>query len=241
MIALLDKIKIFMHDKIDKIAALIYKSIVRDISKSEKKDLDAWKSECEGNLQLFQKITQPDFLKEEYVRYKSVHAEKAAADMKRRIRELEPVSCCRKNKIRPWYYTAAATFLLLGGIAVTMFYYDGKEEKHVTVVEKEVVHSQIRHGKVQAVLTFDNGVSVELGADSIKNMEVFNHAMIANREAYNNMPKGGAEVRQSPRILDLSTPRGGEFKLVLSTEQKYGLMPNRDYYIRKLLKVVNVE
>lgn len=200
-----------MYYKIEKTAELIYKNIMGCISKSEQQKLDAWREEDEENGKLLAKVSDPVFLEKEYVRRKSVQTEKALINMKRRIQSVESLSCQRKRKVKLLFYlNLTASLLLLAGCIVTMYYYNQTDHKEVATITTQ---HQIKHGKVQAVLTFDNGVSIEFGEDSTKNMKAFKRALIADCQSHET--QDSEQSTPISRLLNLSTPRGGEFKFAL--------------------------
>ena len=120
-----------------------------------------------------------------------------------------------KSAIKIWpRFTAVASFLLFVSISVIYFYHYGK--KNIIIGSQGKIHA-VLPGRDLAVLTLSNGKKIDLARG--KNGQIAHQGKIVINKS------GGNEIvyqaRQSSRVPDilefntLTTPRGGQFHLVL--------------------------
>ena len=199
-----------MRNTIETIPHLIYKYIVRTISKAEHKQLDDWINEDTMNRQLFMRMTDIELVEREFQKRQYINTERALADMKKRIgtekRHKPAPAKILRSAVR---WGAAATLLCLIGIAVVTGY------RHSIIDDsaESLTMTTIQHGKTRAVLTLSNGINVELGADSAKNIAAIDKASELYATRYNeSLPSDSANTAGT---LNLSIPRGGEFHVTL--------------------------
>lgn len=218
-----------MQDITERIPHLIYKYTVGTVNDRERDELEAWRRQDTANEELFCRLTDPVFLEREYRRRRHINAGRALADMKRRIGSnavatASPASPAVTTKVadnrsshqrrgaRHYYMVAAAAVLMLIGMAAVVRYYVMPAEQPVA---EQSAMGAIRHGETRAILTLSNGMPVELGADSAKNVAAINRATASTGKSSRRVAGGDDSLKASHGTLNLSIPRGGEFRLTL--------------------------
>ena len=190
------------------IVLLIYKQIVGNITEEEIQFLKEWRNKSPKNEILYQHLLDIKFLEKEFKKYKSIEYGRPMMDMKARIKKDS-----QTNKIRFWKIisTVAATlFFAVCSISIWMFFENGTLNK--IVKEKSNIQiSEIGPGTTQALLTSNDGLEISLGADSIINKQ-----LIAQKQPDKTLSK-------KEKINNLTTPRGGEFMIMLEDSTKVWL------------------
>jgi transmembrane sensor len=139
-------------------------------------------------------------------------------------REVIPPAISMLSKsIKAWYYAAAA--VTIAAIAVISFYLSrpSKESNAVNhVATKQDINSDVLPGTSKAQLVLSNGNVVSL--DSARNMQLKEEdGTYINKESgklvYNDNAGGNGKIL----FNTLSTPRGGEYQLVLPDGSKVWL------------------
>lgn len=193
--------------KADRIAYLIAGHIRGTLTEPEKDELDAWIVESDENLEQFEKLTDEDNI--EIAMQQHLHMEKEKADALSGVKE--KIGLKRKGSLpKIWPYLVAASVIL---IAVSLYVFrnnnTGKEN------EKPIVHTpgnDIKAGSDKAVLTMSDGRTIIL--DSSGTGLLANEGDITIKKGtdgeivYNGTDK---EIKYNL----VSTPRGGQYKLVL--------------------------
>ena len=190
-----------MFDRMDlslteRIGRLIYRRILGVITAEEVEELDFWRDANPANEVTYQKLLDTVFLEREYKRLRAVKVDRPLADMETRVR----YKSVRGYRRLLWQVSSAAAVLLF--ITSALLYLNTRPD--VVLSEKqetEMYAAQIRPGETKAVLTLNNGVELELGADQEKNQVAIQQIRT---------------VSKKEKILNnLTTPRGGEFKITL--------------------------
>lgn len=200
--------KIHNNPDNERIALLIYKQITGNITEAEKQDLKEWRKQNPQNENLYQRLLDSTFLEKEFRKYQNIEYTRPMTDMKARIKRESNI-----NKIRFWktFSTVAATLLFaVCSISIWMFF----ENKTLNNLAKESTNIQISEigpGTTQALLTLNNGSEISLGADS-----AINSRLIAQN-------KKDAPSSKKEKINNLTTPRGGEFMIMLEDSTKVWL------------------
>mgnify|MGYP001032954842 CR=1 FL=1 len=192
------------HIDNDRITLLIYKSILGTITPEECAELEQWRKASPRNEESYQRLTDLHFLEHEYRRLKLVDSKRPMRDMEARI----------KRNARPRRLRWAATLATAASMAA-MFcigYFWNKPLFTDTGIQPAATLATlppIPAGKTQATLTLGNGQSIILNEDSLHNAH-----LIAKQQ-----PAASVQAQQK-QINKLTTPRGGEFKIMLedSTE-----------------------
>lgn len=203
-----------MQDRNEKISMLIYKYILGHISAEEHRELDEWTQESRENRELLRRVSDSGFLEREYRRRKNVRTERALADMKRRIACGVPEHAAHRwvSGKKAWYMAAAVLLLAFGVFAFMRNAGHWGNDGPAAMAMND--YGLIRHGETRAVLTLGNGMAVELGADSVRNMEAIHGVtdIAGPVSARRDEPDDGLHSLNS---LSLSVPRGGEFRFTL--------------------------
>ena len=180
----------------ERIGRLIYRRILGVITAEEVEELDFWRDANPANEVTYQKLLDTAFLEREYKRLRAVKVDRPLADMEKRVR----YKSVRGYRRLLWQVSSAAAVLLF--ITSTLLYLNTRPD--VVLSEKqetEMYAAQIRPGETKAVLMLNNGVELELGADQEKNQVAIQQIRT---------------VSKKEKILNnLTTPRGGEFKITL--------------------------
>lgn len=183
-----------------RIPRLIFKCITNDISDEERMELQEWADKKNSNKELLERLTCSRNIETEMRRRMAVNTQRPLDDMKARIGKCDKTigDRMRRRTIVATLSTAAVVLLLVGMYLFQTANSLSEKERGDTLIDLEVCH-----GTTKAVLTMENGKSINLGSDSLKNI-----AAIAKVE---EMKASESETRR----LSLTTPRGGEFKITL--------------------------
>ncbi|MBR1462280.1 MAG: FecR domain-containing protein [Prevotella sp.] len=177
---------------------LICKQMIGEITEEEQQVLNAWRSENKYNEAAYQRLMDTDRQAMEYRRSKLTDYHRPLDDMKRRLGIGEETA--DKSQARSAFIyrivSAAAVVLLIFGAA---YYWIQSQVQPENTKQPTIAKVEIMPGRTQAVLTLDNGKQVELGSDVQMNTQAI--AEVTNGEAV--------------AFNDLTTPRGGEFKVTL--------------------------
>lgn len=194
------------------ISLLIVKQLMGTITGEEQQTLDKWRQQNAHNEAAYQRLMDTDRQSVEYRRSRMTDYRRPLADMKRRLSAVmaeqaaggdvsEPEAMSHGFRIAgsKYFYLAAAALLFLVG---SVIFYRGYQHMQQETEQAQVAQADIQPGRTQAVLTLDNGKTVELGAD-----ETLNTRAIAQ------VQQKAATQHAAPNTL--TTPRGGEFKVTL--------------------------
>ena len=194
------------------ISLLIVKQLMGTITGEEQQTLDEWRQQNAHNEAAYQRLMDTDRQSVEYRRSRMTDYRRPLADMKRRLSAVmaeqaaggdvsEPEAMSHGFRIAgsKYFYLAAAALLFLVG---SVIFYRGYQHMQQETEQAQVAQADIQPGRTQAVLTLDNGKTVELGAD-----ETLNTRAIAQ------VQQKAATQHAAPNTL--TTPRGGEFKVTL--------------------------
>ncbi len=180
----------------DRIATIISKMMLTgldSISAEERVELTEWRQGHETREALYQQLTDPDYLKSRLQQMHAFDCHKPLRDMQRRIANTQ-----RPRPMRPrtWLLAAASVLLLvaLGGA----FYKTAIETPADKTGTPTLAVQTISHGTTKATLSLSDGQAVQLGDDAKENAR--------------RLSCLDTERQQ----LRLNTPRGGEFRVMLS-------------------------
>lgn len=180
------------------ISWLICKQMIGTITEEELQVLNEWRKQNKYNEAAYQRLMDTDRQALEYHRSKLTDYHRPLDDMKRRLSIDDTIKEEPRARTAIIYrlVSAAAVLLLIFGAAYYYRHADMQSEKEQPTV---VAKTTITPGTTQAVLTLDNGKQVELGADNQQNSKAIAEMTKGEEIAFNN----------------LTTPRGGEFKVTL--------------------------
>lgn len=181
------------------IAYLICKQLLGTITSEELLILNRWRQADSCNEAAFQRLMDPDFLAVELQRSMMLDHHRPLHDMKRQVTSetgLAEDGTAKRHMLRRYAVSAAAAFLLLiGGVWMWQNMNGPKPEARTQLLAQH----EIMPGHTQAMLTLDNGATITLGNDADQNDKAIAEAA------------KGTEIQMN----DLTTPRGGEFKVTL--------------------------
>ena len=180
------------NNRYDEIPLLIAKQLAGTISDEERLQLEAWRKQSVFNEDAYQRLMDKERLTMEHERRTLTNYERPLADMKHRLNH-------GRRSLR--YLAAAAIALLLIGGALMPW-----DRHSVKDTEQLVAQAEIHPGHTQATLTRTNGDVVELTAETD----------LAKASSTPGSSKPASESQNQTEVFNnLSTPRGGEFKVTL--------------------------
>ena len=193
--------------KKQRIASLILKEKIDELSTSEKEELTSWIQASPRNEETYSRLQKKSF-SEDIARYQQISTTRGLEDYRRRY--------VHKNRrlLGKWYWAAAVAVFIVG--IATLFFY---QEEHLTVAK-----TTISPGSSKAMLVLNNGDVIPL---SEKNKT----EIIATKEL--SIRNEGSQLRytvsentkneQANNYNELIVPKGGEFTLTLSDGTKVWL------------------
>jgi ferric-dicitrate binding protein FerR (iron transport regulator) len=180
-------------------ADLIYKHFKGTLTPDEKQQLDDWLAADERNKALLDSFKQPELLAADIAFFDNTDVDRDWAKVAVRA------GYGKRRRILTWSVSIAASILLV----VVLTWPQSKKEPQKIV--KVVTPAIIQPGSNKAVLQLANGETVTLG-DNADTITEQNGASIRQQQGqlvYN----GGDETKIQYNML--STPRGGQYQLVL--------------------------
>lgn len=195
----------------DEIALLISKQLVGTITDEQQQELAAWRSQNEQNEAAYQRLMDRERLTVEHVRHELTDYRRPLSDMKHRLdrQDGQPAATTARVVGGPLRWVAAAAMvLLLAGVAYVYMprLTAGGEREQLAIDLHD--YPEIQPGRTQATLTLSGGEAVELTAES--ELEQLNRQRAAKAAQGLN-----AQAEAAMSFRNLSTPRGGEFKVTL--------------------------
>lgn len=189
----------------DRITLLIYKSIIGTITPEENAELEQWRKASPNHEKSYRRLTDVRFLEREYRRLKMTDSERPLHDMQARIRR----NARPRRRLR--WAAALVTATSMAAMFCIGYFWD---RPLFTTPDTQIVAGleelpPIPAGKTQATLTLGDGTPIALDEDSLRNA-----SLIASQQPTESVQS------QKTQINKLTTPRGGEFRIMLedSTE-----------------------
>ncbi|RZJ80460.1 MAG: FecR family protein [Chryseobacterium sp.] len=124
-------------------------------------------------------------------------------------------------KLKSWYWLSAVAGIFLA-IAIFWFYNDGNNNPRKNVVVRKV-QSDFKPGGNKAILTLAGGEKVILGNAATGNVANQGAVAVTETETGKLVYQQGKGSVEAMMINKLTTPRGGEYQLVLSDGTKVWL------------------
>jgi len=203
----------------DYLAALLLKQLRQEITDNELQFLENWKASHPAHAEVSERVNNEKQLLADLLAMKQVDLEgwwqKISAQVEP-VRQPVPL-------VRRWYAWAAAAAILLIAGAVTWQYWPAKKQT-LSVTEKQTPATVLPGGN-KASLTLSNGSVINLvNAVDGKVAEEGNSRIIkrANGEL-SYEPANDNKALTAVAMNTLSTPRGGQYKLVLPDGSKVWL------------------
>lgn len=180
----------------EQIPYLICRKLIGTITAEEEALLEEWSRLNDSNRAAYGRMMQKERVDMELRRLNIADYRRPLADMQRRI--------AAENNQAASHRSAAVYKLVAAAAAVLLFVFIGTRWWHNAEggsagVTATVEKTEITPGHTQAVLTLDNGETVNLGVDSLRNRKMIAEAQKGEEFTYSTM----------------QTPRGGEFKVML--------------------------
>ena len=200
-------------------AELILKFLRNELTVAEKAELDTWLSEGEANRKLFNELTDEATVQSEINLMEQFPANGAwEVIAAKTVHAPKPVNSIRK--MQPWYFMAAAAFLLIA--SVTVFQLWNKQTVKTESVKTELEKaSSIAPGTNKALLTIADGSVIEIGEASNGLLSKQNNVdLLVNDGEISYKPNGKDE---EVLFNTITTPKGGQYRLVLADGTKVWL------------------
>lgn len=180
----------------EQIPYLICRKLISTITAEEEALLEKWRQLNDSNSAAYGRLMQKERVDMELRRLDIADYRRPLADMQRRI-AVENNQAASHRSAAMYKLVAAAAAVLLFVFIGTRWWHnaEGGSAGVTATVEK----TEITPGHTQAVLTLDNGETVNLGVDSLRNSKMIAEAQKGEEFTYSTM----------------QTPRGGEFKVML--------------------------
>ena len=196
-----------MGEKEIEVKKLIIKSLLSEISEEENKKLENWIKENESNKLLYNKIIDKQNLVKKINILDSINEEKSFKQIKKNLK-----TNSKSNKVRllNLSYKIAASVILMISIFYTTQYF---------LTETQTLN--FKPGENQALLFIEGNEPINLTNKSNENIKVNNtEVKINNNEVVYTAPRSSSLFVKNSKI---TTPRGGEYKLVLPDGTKVWL------------------
>ena len=193
--------------KKQRIASLILKEKIDELSKSEKEELTSWLQASPRNEEIYSRLQKKSF-SEDIARYQQISTTRGLEDYRRRY--------VHKNRrlLGKWYWAAAVAVFIVS--IATLFFY---QEEHLTVAK-----TTISPGSSKAMLVLNNGEVIPLSEKNkteiiaTKELSIRNEGSQLRYTASEN-----TKSEQANNYNELIVPKGGEFTLTLSDGTKVWL------------------
>ena len=196
-----------MTKKYIRIAELVYKDKIGELSEREKNELLAWLEESDFNRQIFDELAKGSSLSRSYDEYRNIHREQVWNAIEKQI-----VPQGRQLSLQWVGYAASVMILVVAG----WFIFQMSDNKNVVQEGKKV--ARITPGTQKAILYLDNGEQVVL-ADN--NTVVVEDSLSGRIEQVDKSLVYQTESTvKEERLNVLEIPNGGEFQVTLADGTK---------------------
>ena len=192
-----------------RIGEIVYKTLQGTADEEERTLLDAWLKESEEHRRLFDTCRQEGYWEERQAEHRLFEVEKGYRRFRARKARLE------HRKFAARWGSAAASVCLAVGIALSLFH-----RKEPAAEQAFPPVQQIAPGKSAATLTLANGQQIVLG-DSVPSrvQEASSEIHIQAHE----LNYSSQAITEAPVYNRVSTPRGGEYTIVLEDGTRVSL------------------
>jgi transmembrane sensor len=192
-----------------RIAELVFKYLVKQLSDEEKVELDKWKLSSEENRAVFNDMVQRAQLKLKLQDYNTVHSEDIWNRISRDISiSLAPVSI-KKNR---YWYTVAAAMVPIIAICGWLYLKPGTTSNSTPTLSS----TEILPGSNKGILTLANGSTIIL--DNVKDGSLADqgNTSVAKHGGQIVYQVDGAHMGNEIGYNTISTPRGGQYQISLA-------------------------
>lgn len=198
----------------ERISILIYRHIIGTLTPEEKAELDEWTARSRENEKFVKRVTSPEELQRWRERRNVINTERPAHDMRLRIDSLmaDDRRHRMRRKLTSYIIGVAASLLLITGVSLFLLLDDTPSQDSSSMNISGVKQSRlddIHYGSTKAVLTLSNGSTVS-----------FSDTTLSYPDASDSGLHRYVSENNAVEELNLSVPKGGEFKITLedSTE-----------------------
>lgn len=192
-----------------RVAWLISGFLRQSLSEAELDELDAWIVASDENQLLFEELTDTKNIEAGIHKLKGIDTEAALNRIKKQIGlKKDPVPPKRSNRI--WTYTIAASLLLLLGLFIFNKLNKHEEQSPVT----QLTPGDLQPGGNKATLTLADGNTIDLAEQKNGIIKNENGTQI-NKTAEGQLTYSSNAAATELKYNKLSTPRGGQYKIVL--------------------------
>ena len=202
-------------------AQFIFRYLKNELTAQEKIALDTWLAESVNNQTLFEELTDDVLLKKELAFFNEVSKDTAWQKIDARLEE--PGKIIHLKTTYRWWYVAAAVIALLGAFGMYQFNFQKKEQ--VVISKTSIENNDIAPGGNIATLTLADGSTISLDSANNGSLAQQGQSTIVKLEdgqlAYEQDGRNTASI--AIQYNTVSTPRGGQYQLVLSDGSKVWL------------------
>lgn len=190
--------------KKQRIASLILKEKIDELSKSEKEELTSWLQASPQNEKIYARLQEKSF-SEDIARYRQINTTRGLDNYRKRY--------VQKNtrRLGKWYRAAAVAIFIIG-ISTLLFY---------QVERPTTLQATISPGCSQAMLILNNGEIIALSEKNKTEIVTTEELSIQNDGSeLRYMVSENTKNEQTNHYNELIVPKGGEFSLTLSDGTK---------------------
>jgi transmembrane sensor len=203
----------------DYLAALLLKQLRQEITDEELQYLERWKAAHPSNALVYDRVNDSEQLLADLTSMKQVDMEGWWQKISTQITPIKRTA----PFYRRWYTYAAAAIVLIVAGALTWQYWQPKKTPAGTEKFTPAI-ADIQPGGNKATLTLSNGTVIDLAnANSGKLAQEGNVNVVKQKEGEIRYEQAGDGNLQGVIWNTLSTPRGGQYSLVLPDGSKVWL------------------
>lgn len=210
-----------MINELMQIAELIFKSSLDSLTKDEQSRLSTWINKSDENRELYKKLSNTKDLQNRYRLHSQINQEdawKKLFEKEKDIIRLNTVNNRKqtKRKMLHWLYASSAIFIL--AFCTLFFLYQSKNSSEKqTEIAANLTPSEITHGTSKAILYTATGSAVSLeDNDTIISETGIKLVNEKKTLSYIEEDKNMTAKNEKARLNRLVTPKGGEYKIILS-------------------------
>lgn len=199
----------------ERIADLVFRSLSGPLTDAEQQELAAWIAVSDRNREWYERIQGEEYLRQSFLSFRGDQAEVSKARVLDRI-EGALVTGKRVHILRTAWFKYAAAIIILFGIGAYLW---NKQNNSSITTQQVAVEKDILPGGQKAILTLADGRKIIL--DSVKNGQLAQQggtSIYKSQDGLVSYEKN--DLPSTPKHLTeyntISTPRGGEYKIVLS-------------------------
>lgn len=194
-----------MLEKEFKMAGLISRYLLKELSEKELHELEEWKAESAENALLFERFVRPEHLKE---------LNRMAGQYNKEVGWKTLNKSIGNNRALIWKRVAryAAILLLPLSLASLFIFYNPLTEKSILVTGKQ----SIQPGSSKAVLTLPDGSEVDLEDELPVDLQLAEGIVYDKEKATLSYRKDALSSDSEIKYHQIDIPQGGEYSLTLS-------------------------